>query len=239
MCKALLSNNKCLSLINHLNGYHVLLKLFEHICQKTNYISKEGINIKSESKNQLILIEKKSLLNSENPDVSVLFAEAKKLVSTENEKVCSFPRNNDLFHPDFIFSIINDNIYDICVNENGCCFIQRTLDFLLYTDFGKLVICKILAKVPEYTNHIFANYIIQYIIMIQNNIYNCFILNSLKPDLLAFSTGKYSSKVIERLVTCYKLEQIVLIKSLTTREEHLRTLILSKYGNYGKIYFEL
>lgn len=122
----------------------------------------------------------------------------------------------------------------ICENEHGCCFIQRTLDKFANEPFGKILISRILINVFNFIKHIYANYVIHYIILLDDPVYNTYILNQVKDDILELAIKKHSSKVIETLLQKNPELRKEIINELSNEENKIRNMILNKYGNFGK-----
>jgi hypothetical protein len=214
MCELLLPDKKCYLLMIHLNGYHVLLNLLEHLWLKNkeyDYFIHSNFNFDNQSNEEINnyisnqATKEVILLNKENP-----------------------------LHVDYIFNIIFSRLKDICVDENGCCFIQRTLDLLSNEKIGKMIIYKLLANTKEFSQHPYANYVIQYLILNGISIYKFYIFESIKNNLLAFSLSKHSSRIIDRLISNFPDVVNEIVSILTTQEDNLKTLIFNKHGNFGK-----
>eukprot|EP00340_Litonotus_pictus_P008233 CAMPEP_0170516696 /NCGR_PEP_ID=MMETSP0209-20121228/2848_1 /TAXON_ID=665100 ORGANISM="Litonotus pictus, Strain P1" /NCGR_SAMPLE_ID=MMETSP0209 /ASSEMBLY_ACC=CAM_ASM_000301 /LENGTH=667 /DNA_ID=CAMNT_0010801679 /DNA_START=883 /DNA_END=2883 /DNA_ORIENTATION=+ len=214
---------KALDMINHLNGYHVILKLFSFLLQR----SKD----QAESLNTKISFD---LSSATNKDSQSLFKEL-------SSKIPSYAKlldrhKKDPLHIDCLFNLIFVNLNNICMDENGCCFIQRILDITYEEAFGKVLILKILENFSDLSKHTYGNYIIQKIVMDTNakHSYNNFIYSSLSKDFIAFGTNKSSSKIIERLIQHYSNthQQEEIISEILSMENIVRSLILSKYGNF-------
>lgn len=217
MCELLLPNKRCFQLMVHLNGYHVLLKLLEHLWAKN-----------AENEVKIADYSEINLKNQENIE------EIREYISNQSDRVVTFKNKDNPLHVDYIFNIIYSRLKEICVDENGCCFIQRTLDLLSTEKFGKCIISKILVNTKEFSQHPYANYVIQYLILNGANIYKYYIFDSIKNDLFSLSLSKHSSRIIDRLITNFPNASREIISILTSQEDNLKNLLINKHGNYGK-----
>lgn len=255
LCVECLPNGKAIRLINHVNGYHVLLKLLDKQCSKfnlpghiqlstvENQVSNEKIEkaYKTDSNKQKFEIKNSNIKNNlknNYKDKSSLkglsYEETAEIVNSEFNKKITLRHKENLMHPDYIFDLVLKNLELICYDEHGCCFIQRCLDFLANTEFGKHLIFRLLSFVEEFTQDQFANYIIQYIIKMKIDLYNDYILYVLMPNLYYFAVQKHASKVVVNLINNHTSKIEDLSKALLASNENIKALLFNNYGNYGK-----
>ena len=131
---------------------------------------------------------------------------------------------------DFIEKIIEENLLDISMNKFGCCAIQKYLQ-----NFPKQSIIKIIIQNTEkLITNIYGNYVIQFIISINNQEYNYQIVEKFKNNIIYLSKQKFSSNVIERCFDyCKDAAKNILINYIC-EEKVVGELLLDMYGNYGK-----
>jgi len=227
MCSILLTNEKKIfKLCTHLNGYHVLLKLQDHLLSYINLKSQQpNISNSIETTNKLYISDEKILDLDLMNDKSI-------------EKIIFniVPKTNDPLNIDYIIGVVGERFEEICYNENGCCYIQRTLDSCINLPFGKMIIHQLLLNINDFIEHTYSNFIFQYIIEKQIYKYNHYIYQKIQFNLVHLSNGKYSSKVIEKLIEKHISKDEKLLKHFLFGKDVIKSLVLNRYGNYGKNY---
>jgi hypothetical protein len=192
----------------------------------------------SSNLNKNDLVQKKKEISNLK---TISYEEVIEKMNLEFKKKLAFKKKENLHHPDFIFDLVvnTKNLEIICYDEHGCCFIQRCLDFLSNSEFGKYLIIRLLSYVEEFTQDQFANYIIQYIIKMKNDLYNDYILYVLLPNLNFYAVQKHASKVVVNLINNHSSKIEDLSKALLSDNENIKALLFSHCGNYGKYLIEL
>lgn len=129
-----------------------------------------------------------------------------------------------------IGKIIEDNMLDIAINKFGCCAIQKYLQ--LFPDDN--IIRRIIASTGELIVNIYGNYVIQFIIGMNNQSYNFEIVEKFKHDICFLSKQKFSSNVIERCFDFCKDSIKNILINYICEEKVVEELLMDMYGNYGK-----
>ena len=211
--------------MNHLNGYHVLLKLQIHLSNKKPIIEKS-------IDNQFSLTNKKLIRDILDKKVTAEFIS--KIFNSKNFEKC---KNSLKINK--IINVIEDNFNEICLDEHGCCYIQRTIDSFSNQILGAMIINKTLLNLDCFLNSNFSNYILQNIINLGNKDYNDFIFLYVKPNFLQLSLQEHSSKVIDSLVLyylTYEEKGISFLSEFVLMEDVIEELIFNKYGFIGKFF---
>jgi len=131
---------------------------------------------------------------------------------------------------EFIEKIIETHMLEIATNKFGCCAIQKYLQ--LYP--SEAIIKKIILHTEELIINIYGNYVIQFIISLNDQDYNMQIIEKFKKNICFLSKQKFSSNVIERCFDhCLPSVKNILINYIC-EEKVVEELLLDMYGNYGK-----
>lgn len=131
---------------------------------------------------------------------------------------------------DQIEKIIEDNLLDIAMNKFGCCAIQKYLQHFPSNAIIKMIIF----HTEKLITNVYGNYVIQFIISMSNQEFNCQIIEKFKNNIIYLSKQKFSSNVIERCFDfCKESAKNILINYICD-EKVVGELLLDMYGNYGK-----
>ncbi|KAL2975416.1 hypothetical protein AAZX31_14G160300 [Glycine max] len=131
---------------------------------------------------------------------------------------------------EFIFYAATKFCVEIATHQHGCCVLQRCIDYSTGKYQDKLVkeICRhglLLAQDP------FGNYVVQYIIEMENPTASFKLHSQFKGNYTNLSMQKYSSHVVEKC-----LVHLAEIKSRIVQEllsfPHFEQLLQDLYGNY-------
>ena len=143
---------------------------------------------------------------------------------------------NKLGYPknDFVFSDIKAEFKKYSNNRQGCLLIQKL--FPLGSDSQKQnLLQEILDKYNELIIDRYGHYIFNYLLYKAENgeKYYSLIFNKIINNIKAYTSNKYSSVVIERLLDS-SAENIknAIIRKLCTSENDIVELIYHSYGNY-------
>jgi hypothetical protein len=140
-------------------------------------------------------------------------------------KYCGIAKKSDV-----VGKIIEENLLDIAMNKFGCCAIQKYLQLFP----NNLIVKKIIFYTEELITNVYGNYVIQFIISMNNQDYNCQIIEKFKNNIIYLSKQKFSSNVIERCFDyCRDSVKNILINYIC-EEKVVAELLLDMYGNYGK-----
>lgn len=131
---------------------------------------------------------------------------------------------------DEVGSIIERNILEIAKNKFGCCAIQKFLQLFP----NEKIIRRIIQNTNDLIVNIYGNYVIQFIISMNNQSFNFEIVEKFKDNISFLSKQKFSSNVIERCFDhCKDSVKNVLINYIC-EEKIVEELLMDMYGNYGK-----
>ncbi|KAH1100496.1 hypothetical protein AAZX31_13G072200 [Glycine max] len=131
---------------------------------------------------------------------------------------------------EFIFYAATKFCVEIATHQHGCCVLQRCIDYSTgkYKDMLVKEICRhghLLAQDP------FGNYVVQYIIEMENPSASLKLHSQFKGNYANLSMQKFSSHVVEKC-----LVHIVEIRSRIVQElssfPHLERLLQDPYANY-------
>ena len=138
----------------------------------------------------------------------------------------------------FIYDAACDDIIKISNHRNGCCVVQRCLDFGNTEQLDAL--CgKIVEKSFELTMNPYGNYVIQYILTKEKDQatpdfkYTKKIVDVLKFNAIDLSLNKFGSNVVESILRTPAVSDVMITKILNSNDESgLLKLLHDSYGNY-------
>ncbi|RYR41967.1 hypothetical protein Ahy_A08g038415 [Arachis hypogaea] len=131
---------------------------------------------------------------------------------------------------EFIFEAGVKFCVDIATHRHGCCVLQRCIDYSVGKHRERLVaeICKhglLLAQDP------FGNYVVQYIIEIENPTASTKLMSQLKGNFVNLSTQKFSSHVVEKCLKHVADSRSRIVRELLSTP-HFEQLLQDPYANY-------
>ena len=132
-----------------------------------------------------------------------------------------------------IGEIIEKYILDIAKNKFGCCAIQKFLQIFP----NERIIKKIIQNTSDLIVNIYGNYVIQFIISMNNQGFNFEIVEKFKDNICYLSKQKFSSNVIERCFDHCKDSVKNILINYICEEKIVEELLMDMYGNYGKFYY--
>lgn len=98
----------------------------------------------------------------------------------------------------FIYDLINKNIVAISTNKNGCCALQKCIDFADKNQ-KEILIQNIIKNSIILMTDQYGNYVIQYVISLKNQFLIERIINSFLNNIEYLSKQKFASNVIEKV----------------------------------------
>lgn len=131
----------------------------------------------------------------------------------------------------YVGRIVEDNLLEIAKNKFGCCALQKYLQ----TFPDEIIIRKIINYTTELIVDTYGNYVIQYVISMNNQEYNINIVEMFKNNISFLSKQKFSSNVIERCFDYCKDSVKDLLINYICDEKTVSNLLMDMYGNYGKV----
>jgi hypothetical protein len=139
--------------------------------------------------------------------------------------VIKYPKNCEMF--DSVFN----NFIPLCKDKHGCCVIRKCIEAGINEQKEKLF-----SLSNKYCSQLisdqFGNYVIQYVVGLNNENINKNIVKVIMNDLIKLCKEKYASNVIEKFLFFKSLESKEVIKSIINEEKNLHELIIDQYGNY-------
>ncbi|CCF56080.1 hypothetical protein KAFR_0A06450 [Kazachstania africana CBS 2517] len=173
-----------------------------------------------------------------------------KLIDNDLIQFCHDPNSNHIiqkilakFDPEAligIYQIMLQNCISISKDKFGCCIIQRCIDYGTSNQVATLI-GHIVKNAESLSFDAYGNYVIQYIIKMEQNIYSCKytfdILNNLKGKLTTISNHKFSSNIIELLLKNPNVADVIIKEFLSYGAKgntfnSINVLLNDKYGNY-------
>ena len=139
--------------------------------------------------------------------------------------------NNKGIYSKVIYNEIKENIINISTHKHGCCVLQKCIERASQNAHNEL--CHIIvAKSRELIIDQCGNYIIQYIISLNDDEINTMLINLLIQDIEKFSKQKFSSNVVEKCFECCDNRQCGKLISALYNERIILSLLFDKFGNY-------
>lgn len=125
---------------------------------------------------------------------------------------------------------INSNLIEIAMNKHGCCVIQKIIEN--NSSLFEPIIMNIIKNCTALITHQYGNYVVQYVLQLNNQHYSIQIINRLVPNFAFLAKQKYSSTVIEKCFElCDNQSRRVLYQTIAN-PQMMKHLLLDKYGNY-------
>lgn len=137
-------------------------------------------------------------------------------------------KNKELLSP--LYKEMNENMISISMTKSGSCVFSKLLNNITENDL-KIIINNILDNIEILINNEFGNFIIQKILSLNKNEYNQRIFDYIKDKIQKLSKQKFASNVIESCITSNPKFKTDIIK-LLIEGNHIKELIIDKYGNY-------
>ena len=198
-------------------GTRVIQKLLE-------ILSKENTNIKEDKSKYDNLF---NILNK------LIISNIVSLSSDSNSSHIIIKYVNFIKHPKNVemFESVYNNFIPLCKDKHGCCVIQKCIEAGIKEQKEKLFILS-----NQYCRQLisdqFGNYVIQYVVGLNNNIINKNIVIVIMEDLIHLCKEKYASNVIEKFIFIKSSESKEVIQIIINHENNLHQLIIDQYGNY-------
>ena len=198
-------------------GTRVIQKLLEILSKENTYIKED----KSKYNNLFNILNKLIISNI----VSLSSDSNSSHIIIKYVNVIKHPKNVEMFE-----SVYN-NFIPLCKDKHGCCVIQKCIEAGIKEQKEKLFNLS-----NQYCRQLisdqFGNYVIQYVVGLNNNIINKNIVIVIMEDLIHLCKEKYASNVIEKFIFIKSSESKEVIQSIINHENNLHQLIIDQYGNY-------
>ncbi|KAF3799445.1 Pumilio domain-containing protein C6G9.14 [Colletotrichum gloeosporioides] len=131
----------------------------------------------------------------------------------------------------FIFDAVGTNCVDVGTHRHGCCVLQRCIDHAS-GDQKVWLISKITEHAPILVQDPFGNYVVQYIIDLNEPSFTEPIVRMFKNRIGQLSRHKFSSNVIEKCLRCsQEPSRDMIVEELLTPGE-IERLLRDSYANY-------
>ncbi|KAK1995959.1 ARM repeat-containing protein [Colletotrichum falcatum] len=131
----------------------------------------------------------------------------------------------------FIFDAVGTNCVDVGTHRHGCCVLQRCIDHAS-GDQKTWLIAKITDHAPILVQDPFGNYVVQYIIDLNEPSFTEPIVRMFQNRIGQLSRHKFSSNVIEKCLRCsQEPSRDMIVEELLTPGE-IERLLRDSYANY-------
>jgi hypothetical protein len=131
----------------------------------------------------------------------------------------------------FIFDAVGEHCITVGTHRHGCCVLQRCIDHA--SGYQKVDLVR---KITAHSFHLvqdpFGNYVIQYILDLNDAAFTSPMCQGFQGKITELSKQKFSSNVIEKCIRCADMpSKALMIEELLDAEE-LEKLMRDSYGNY-------
>ncbi|KAF5001293.1 hypothetical protein FGRMN_1138 [Fusarium graminum] len=140
---------------------------------------------------------------------------------------------NKLTPPDaqFIFDAVGNNCVEVGTHRHGCCVLQRCIDHAS-GDQKLWLIQRITEHARILVQDPFGNYVVQYIIDLNEPVFTEPIVLTFKDCITSLSRHKFSSNVIEKCLRCAQPFSKDLIVDELLRNQEMERLLRDSFANY-------
>ena len=140
---------------------------------------------------------------------------------------------NVVKHPDnnALFESIAHNFMILSKDKHGCCVIQKTIEAANQQQKEQFfTLCN--NNCNELINDQFGNYVIQYVVGLNTEIINKYIVELIMSKVLYLCKEKYASNVVERFLCNKNSYSKSLIELIVNNDAFIHELLIDSYGNY-------
>ncbi|KAI2632377.1 ARM repeat-containing protein [Hypoxylon sp. NC1633] len=131
----------------------------------------------------------------------------------------------------FIFSAVGNRCVEVGTHRHGCCVLQRCMDHA--SGEQKLwLVTKITENSLRLVQDPFGNYVLQYIIDLNETIFTEPLIQTFRGKVAQFSRHKFSSNVIEKCLRCGNAESKDMMASELLIPGEIERLLRDSFGNY-------
>ncbi|WQF81591.1 Putative armadillo-like helical, pumilio domain-containing protein [Colletotrichum destructivum] len=131
----------------------------------------------------------------------------------------------------FIFDAVGTNCVDVGTHRHGCCVLQRCIDHAS-GEQKVWLIAKITEHAPILVQDPFGNYVVQYIIDLNEPTFTEPIVRMFKNRIGQLSRHKFSSNVIEKCLRCSQEPSRDMIVEELLSPGEIERLLRDSYANY-------
>ncbi|KAF1944856.1 ARM repeat-containing protein [Clathrospora elynae] len=131
----------------------------------------------------------------------------------------------------FIFDAVGEHCVVVGTHRHGCCVLQRCIDHA--SGFQKVDLVR---KITAHSFHLvqdpFGNYVIQYILDLNDPSFTAPMCVGFQGKIAELSKQKFSSNVIEKCIRCADMDSKAMMIEELLDVEYLEQLMRDSYGNY-------
>lgn len=131
----------------------------------------------------------------------------------------------------FIFNAVGKSCIDVGTHRHGCCVLQRCIDHAEGLDKVNLIHA-ITQHALVLVQDPFGNYVIQYIIDLNDPNFTNPIVSRFLNDVVELSRHKFSSNVIEKCLRCASDDYKDMIVNSLLASGKINDLVRDQFGNY-------
>lgn len=132
----------------------------------------------------------------------------------------------------FVYDAVANNCFELATHRHGCCVMQRCMDHASASQRDQLARQINLNALPLVQNA-FGNYVVQYVLELNEPLYTAEIINQLRGHISELSMQKFSSNVVEKSLQHGDRDiRRGLIHELISNADVMRQLLHDAYGNY-------
>ncbi len=130
-----------------------------------------------------------------------------------------------------IINLINNNVYNLSTHKYSCCTLQKVIENLNQNQRKKILIS--ISNISELLfNDQFGNYVIQFILSLNDKDINNIIINNYLDNFNYNVTNKFSSNIFSKcLEFCDPETKQMIIQNLCNYNS-IKFLLYNMYGNY-------
>ena len=131
----------------------------------------------------------------------------------------------------FIFDAVGANCIVVGTHRHGCCVLQRCIDHASGAQQAKLI-AQITENAFSLVQDPFGNYVLQYIVDLNEPIFTTPLCMKFRPEIRALSKHKFSSNVVEKCLRGAQPEVATLLIEEMLSANELEKLLRDSYANY-------
>ncbi|KAI5864268.1 ARM repeat-containing protein [Durotheca rogersii] len=132
---------------------------------------------------------------------------------------------------EFIFNAVGNNCIEVGTHRHGCCVLQRCIDHA--SGEQKLwLVTKITENAARLVQDPFGNYVVQYIIDLNESIFTEPLVQQFRGKIGQLSRHKFSSNVMEKCLRCGNEESKDMMVNELLVPGEMERLLRDSYGNY-------
>ncbi|RRT44508.1 hypothetical protein B296_00054043, partial [Ensete ventricosum] len=131
----------------------------------------------------------------------------------------------------FIFDAAAKHCVDIATHRHGCCVLQKCIASSTGEDKAKLV-SEISANGYELARDPFGNYVVQYIVDMNNPLASTKLVSQFEGKYVQLSIQKFSSNVVEKCLRVFGEDAQATIITELLSVSHFEQLLQDPFANY-------